>query len=495
MSDEISALEKNGTWQLVEPPVNSDIIDCRWVYKVKETPQGKTKCKARLVARGFSQVYGDSYWETYAPVVKSSSVRMLIACAVERDWIIDQIDVRNAYVQSDLSDTVYMRQPPGFDRQDGRVCKLKKSLYGLKQAGNEWSRCLSAFLTNELKFTRLQSDPCIYVRGTGADQIILSVYVDDILIFATHRREIIEFKAAFEKKFEIDDIGECKRIIGIDVERHKDGSVCISQRTFIRDLIERYGQADCNGQTTPMNNSVELCCGSDNCGNCQMADAREYRAIIGRLLYIAGTSRPDIAYAVSSLSRFNSKAHVIHMKAAIRVVQYLKTTQGLSIRYRKTGLPLFGHSDADWANCKLDRKSYSGSVIILAGAPVSWEARKQLTIALSSTEAEYVAMGSAVKEILFCQQILEELGLEESSRGPTELFVDNKSSINLASRIGYSARTKHIDVKHHFIRELVENGRVRILHVRSEENLADVCTKGLGPIKHKAAVQSMLYGG
>lgn len=484
MSEEIKALESNGTWQLVKCPVDHPVVDCRWVYKVKVNHDGSEKLKARLVARGFSQRYGENYWETYAPVVKSSTVRLLMALAVECDLKIGQIDVRNAYVKSELNEEVYMNQPPGFERGDGLVLKLKKSLYGLKQAGHEWGQCLSDFLVKEMKFERLKSDPCVYLKGKGADRVIIAVYVDDLLIFSGAEERISSFKRRFDEKFEIEDLGECKKIIGIEVNRRADGSVAIHQRQFIKELLGRYGMSECNAARTPMTPSLELCCKEETCDDCELVDGTLYRGLIGRLLYLAGSTRPDISYAVSNLSRFNNKPHPTHLKAAKHVLRYLKGTTEVEIMYRKTGQLLFGHSDADYGNCKLDRKSYTGFIVLLAGGPISWEARKQVTVALSSTEAEYMAITSAAKEIMFCRQIMREIGAERFIKGASELFSDNTSAICLARNVGFSARTKHIDIRHHYIRELVDQNLITLQHIGTQDMLADFLTKALGPIKH-----------
>lgn len=218
MREEIESLNKNNTWELVKPPQSCDVVSCRWVYKTTVCADGSVKYKARLVARGFSQKYGENYWETYAPVVKKSTIRLLIASAVESNLKIGQLDVRNAYVKSDLNEVVYMIKPPGFESGVGLVCKLKKSLYGLKQAGHEWSKCLKKFLVKELKFKRLYSDPCMYIRGHRDVNVIVSVYVDDLLIFSRKEALIERFKSEFNEKFEIEDLGECKKIIGIEVD-------------------------------------------------------------------------------------------------------------------------------------------------------------------------------------------------------------------------------------------------------------------------------------
>lgn len=485
MKNEINALNENNTWNLVKAPNNVQIVDSKWVYKIKKNnPNGVIKYKARLVARGFTQKYAENYWDTYAPVVKCSTIRLLLAMAVECNLMVDQIDVRNAYIKSDLKESIYMKQPKGFESDENMVCKLNKSLYGLKQAGYEWNKCINEFLVNEMKFDRLKSDPCVYKRGNNDNKIIISLYVDDILIFSDNRKLIDEFKEHINKRFGVEDVGECRKIIGIEVER-TNGRLRICQTSFIKDLLKEYQMEDCKIERTPTNSSLELICPEENCENCRIVDSTIYRSLIGKLLYLAGSTRPDISFTISSLSRFNLNPHRHHWDAAKRVLQYLKGTMNYGIIYKRTGVKLYGHSDADWANCRLDRRSYTGFVIILGGAPISWEARKQPTVALSSTEAEYMAVTTAAKEILFCSTIIKELEFGKFCEQPINLFSDNLGAIKLASNVGFNSRTKHIDTRHHFIRELVMNGSIAIFHVCSEEMIADILTKGLTRVKHE----------
>lgn len=490
MGKEIKSLQENNTWELVKPPSDCRVVDCRWVYKLKKCPDGSTKYKARLVARGFSQIYGENYWETYAPVVKCSTVRLLLASAVVQNWLVEQVDVRNAYVKSELKEQVYMRQPYGFEEGDGLVCELKKSLYGLKQAGHEWSVCLSQFLTKEMKFQRLVSDPCVYTNGTGDRQVIISVYVDDILIFSRDKVRIDRLKERLHAKFEIEDLGACRKITGIEVVRESD-RLSIHQGGYIEELVDMYEMREAHPEKTPMNSSLELCCPQKDCKDCQLVDEGQYRALIGRLLYLAGASRPDISFAVSSLSRFNNKPHEMHLRAAKRVLRYLKETRNYCITYKKGDEDLFVHSDADYGNCKESRRSYTGFVVMFAGGPIAWEAKRQSTVALSSTEAEYMAVTSAAREIMFFREVLLELNFCEPMRA-INLFSDNMSAIAIAKKIGFSPRTKHISIRHHYIRELVENGSIKLNHVGTSNMIADICTKSLGPIKQEMNVKRLL---
>lgn len=481
MENEILALEKNNTWEVINKPPNSEVIDCRWVYKIKSKSDGSEKYKARLVARGFTQIYGENYWETYAPVVKCSTIRLLLASAVEKGMIVEQVDVRNAYIKSELNEIIYMKQPPGFNGDNGKVLKLKKSLYGLKQSGHQWNKCINGFLVDNLNFVRLESDPCVYKNEKC--NLIISMYVDDILIFAKDESKVKWFKNELNAKFEIEDIGECKKIIGIEVEQ-SGRTIRIHQETAINELIQKYGMEECNPRKSPMEPGLDLHCPHKNCDSCELVESTYYRGIVGKLLFIAGTTRPDISFAVSYLSRFLQKPHNMHLVAAQHVIRYLKGTKKLGITYKSNELKLYGHSDADWGSCKIDRRSCTGFMVFLAGGPIAWEARKQPTVALSTTEAEYMAITSAARELQFCGTLLQELNLNELCQYPIELYSDNLGAIKLSENTGFSSRTKHIDIRHHFIRELIKKGVIVLKHVNTNEMIADVLTKSLGYNKH-----------
>lgn len=486
MQAELNALIKRGTWEEVDLPPNTATVDSRWVFKMKWSPdRSEVKMKSRLVARGFSQEYGVNYFETYAPVVKSSCVRLLMSVAVECGMIVEQIDVKNAYVNCDLEDVVYMKPPEGLKlRRSGSVLKLKKSLYGLKQSGNKWNKCINELLSN-MKFERLKSEPCIYKRGEKRAMVILALYVDDILIFASTQTQVNVVKDELKRELEIDDIGPCQKVIGMDVEC-SNGEIKISQVNLIKSILLDVKLEECKGRRAPLNSGERLKRCESTSDQCGQINGTEYRSLLGKLNYLASTTRPDLSFSVSYLSQFCQCPHREHMQAARSVARYLATTANRGIRYIKRGGPFVAYADADWAQCVNDRKSYSGYVVLHSGGPVAWEAKKQPTIALSSTEAEYMAMTNAAKEIKFLRNILEELELQAIYNGEEiTLNIDNQGAIKLASHNGYSPRTKHIDVRHHFIREAVENKILKLEYVASEENLADIFTKPLGPVIHK----------
>lgn len=491
MKKEIDALQDNNTWTLVKVPDDVPVIDSKWVFKIKRDAHGEVKFKARLVARGFTQKYGENYWATYAPVVRSSTIRLLIACAVEYGLIVEQIDVKNAFVKSPLQECLYMKQPKGFVKGSGLVCKLHKSLYGLKQAGHEWNKCVNDYFVNDLKFTRLKSDPCVYIKVNNTDTIIISIYVDDIIILSKNRAIIQQFKESFNHKFSIDDIGECQKIIGIDVEQNERW-IQIHQKRFIEDTLKTFNMEECNPVKTPMNPAQQLECQEDNCERCELVDPTQYRAILGKLSYLAISTRPDIVFSVSSLSRFNNVPHSNHLTAVKHVLRYLKGTMDYKIRYERKKEKLCAYSDADWANCRIDRRSYTGYITWFAGAPISWASKKQQTVALSSTEAEYMALADTAREILFIKHVMKELGFNDACCGPIKILGDNIGSLKLSQNIGCNKRTKHIDCRHHFIRELVERKEITLQYCNTNKMLADICTKALGAVKHTENQNSIM---
>lgn len=493
MSEEIAALERNNTWTLVNKPKTEPVISCKWVYKIKRDHSGNIlKYKSRLVARGFTQKYGVNYFDTYAPVVRNSTVRMLMALAVENDYYIDQIDVKNAYINSDLHETIYMKQPEGFNKGTDLVCKLNKSLYGLKQSGYEWNRLFNNMLVSSLKFKRSKCDPCVYVKGSDNNKIILAVYVDDVLIFGSNRNNIDSVKKCIAEKFDIVDLGKCSKVLGLNVKSNS-GEIIISQKLYAEEVLKKCGMSECNTAPTPMDSGQKLeGCVSEPCSDCGKVNPSDYRAIIGSLMFLAVSTRPDISYAVSALSRFNNKPHLIHFTAAKRVLRYIKGTITCGIRYVKTGNPIYGYVDADWGNDAGDRKSYTGYVFMMAGGPISWESKKQPTVALSSTESEYMAATQGAKEVVFIRNLLQELD-QHNSDDPTTLYCDNFGAGELSRNIGYHSRSKHIDLRHHFIRELVENETIVVKHIGTTEMLADILTKALAKTKHVYINNKLLH--
>ncbi|XP_073962727.1 UDP-galactose 4'-epimerase isoform X2 [Choristoneura fumiferana] len=400
MQDEYDSLMKMNTWKLVDRP-DRKIIPCKWVYKLKTDTHGNiTRYKARLVIKGFNQVAGVDYHETFSPVIRHSSLRTLFALAAEMDLKMHHLDVDTAFLNGDLEEEVYMDQPQGFVKKghEDKVCLLQKSLYGLKQAPRAWNIKLNETLS-KIGFNRLPTEPCVYKKLIGSEIILLAIFVDDLIIFYKNDISYVKVKSDLQKYFSLKDLGPLKYYLGINIDCN-DGKVTINQKSYITSLLKKYALQNAKEFDTPLANS-KLAADSEG-----KESTYDYQQIIGCLMYLAVNTRPDIAFAASYLSQFNTKCGKIHWLAAKRVLQYLKRTIDYSIIYRKTGKPLMGYTDADWANCTSDRRSYTGYCFKLADGPVSWASKKQPTVALSSTEAEYMALTEAAKEATYLRRFI-----------------------------------------------------------------------------------------
>lgn len=480
MKEEIDSLVENQTWILTELPPGRKAIDSKWVFKVKRDARGEvSRYKARLVIRGFSQVEGIDYQETYAPVVRYSTIRFLIAMAVKFDLEIHQMDAVTAFLQGELSEEIYMQQPDQFSDGSSKVCRLKKSLYGLKQSSRVWNEKLNSALI-ELGLKRSAVDQCIYFAESESVILIIAIYVDDLLIFSNNSKKRDDLKERLSNRFKMKDIGTAVSILGMNIERHDDGSISIDQRIYIEGIIKRFNMHECNPVSSPMDAnqklSKDMCAKSDE-ERGELSDI-PYQELIGSIMYAAQVTRPDICFAVSSLSRFNGNFGQAHWVAAKRVLRYLKGTANVKLTYRKDALQeIEGHCDADWAGDVDERRSSTGYVFTTCGAAVSWATKRQPTIALSSTEAEFMSIVAAIQEALWLKRF--ETEIFDGASAVVNLFCDNKSAIQLATNNVYHARTKHIDVKNNFIREILSVGIIKLHYKNTKNMMADIMTKAV----------------
>lgn len=479
MNDELRSLEENQTWSLVNLPRDKKPIQCKWVFKIKRDSDGKvSKYKARLVAKGFTQVRGIDYNETYSPVVRSSTLRLLFSLAVEFDWIIDQWDVTTAFLYGKLKEDIYMLQPEGavVQGQETKVCKLQRSLYGLKQASNAWFHELDKEMLN-LGFTQSKIEPCLYQKIFNKnDRIVVVVYVDDIFVFYSqkHENEKVKLKNGLLKRFKMKDLGQARHVLGMRLRRIND-MIYLDQEQYIINVLKEFEMTDCKQVITPMEVGLRLEKATDT------DNKLPYRNLVGCLNYLAQNSRPDIAHAVSVLSQFNSCYNESHFKCAKRVLRYLKGTSNFALIFQKSGmLDLVGHVDADWGG-SYDRKSFTGMMFLLGRNLITWESRKQRCVALSSTEAEYIGLSQASKEAIYLKSLLNSL-INDTRDEPVVINNDNQSAHHIARNKMNHNRTKHIEIRYHFVREAILNEAVEVRYVPSQEMLADMLTKSLpGP--------------
>lgn len=488
MLKEISSLEQKGTWSLEELPHGQKAIKNKWVYALKKDSEGKIeRYKARLVAKGCSQQYGLNYKETFSPVVRYETIRMILALAVEHKMHLHQLDVVTAYLNGNLQDVIYMQQPEGFvDKQHpNQVLRLHKSLYGLKQSGREWNFKLNEVLT-QLGFKSCQNEPCLYQKVSNNNLIILAVYVDDIIVGCKDKNEILKFKNEIRNHFEVTDKGLLEHFLGMKVKRDGEtGNIEISQETYINDLLQEYNMENCKSSSVPLDSNYQIKCDE----KCEKVESTLYQSLIGALLYLALTTRPDILHSVSKLAQRNADPHTEHFKAAKNVLRYLKGTKDLKLKFCKGGNQLIGYADADWGGCTTNRKSYSGYIFYLGNCAISWESKKQSTTALSSTEAEYISMSNAAKEAIYLRRLLQELGF--LNKEGVKLNVDNQGALKLATNPVFHNRSKHIDIKYHHIREVVNNKEICLEYCPTEEMVADIFTKNLTKAKHNKFMEML----
>jgi hypothetical protein len=478
MIDEMQALGHNGTWDLVPLPPGKKPVGCRWVYAVKVGPNGQIdRLKARLVAKGYTQIYGLDYGDTFSPVAKITSVRLFLAIAAIRHWPLYQLDIKNAFLHGDLEEEIYMEQPPGFVAQgESRlVCKLRRSLYGLKQSPRAWFGKFSS-VVQAFGLKRSEADHSVFYCHTSPNRCVyLVVYVDDIVITGNDEEKISQLKEHLFRHFQTKDLGKLKYFLGIEVAQSMNG-VIISQRSYALDILKETAMLDCRPVDSPMDPNQKLL---PNQGE-PYSDPERYRRLVGKLIYLTIT-RPDISFAVGVVSQFMQSPHKDHWDAVIRILKYIKKQPGQGLLYEDKGsTQIVGFCDADWAGSPIDRRSTSGYCVSIGGNLVSWKSKKQNVVARSSAEAEYRAMAVATCELIWIKQLLLELKFGDTQQ--MKLCCDNQAALHIASNPVFHERTKHIEIDCHFIREKVLSKEIITESVSSNDQLADIFTKSLrGP--------------
>ena len=493
MKSEIESLQKNNVWELEELPEGRSAVGCKWVFKTKLDAQGNIeRYKARLVAQGFTQRYGVDYDETFSPVVRFESVRSLFAIASKYKLAVHQMDVTTAFLNGELKEEIFMKQPEGFV-QEGKekwVCKLKRSLYGLKQSARCWNAELDGQL-KKMKFTQSSHDPCIYSRFSNGKIFIIAVYVDDIILAGESEEDIEHAKESLSRRFDVEDMGRIHYFLGVKVVQDQNlSSIWIGQSSFIVQLLKRFGMEESKAVDTPFDVSTKLVKRGFSENDNDDVDKQMYQSAVGSLLYLSTRTRPDIAFAVGMCARFSAAPTTQHWTAVKRILRYLKGTLNLGLVYKSDDNELVAYSDADWAGDLNDRKSTSGYVFILGGAAISWKSRKQSCVALSTAEAEYMALASTAQEAMWMKRLIHEFeSMKEGNMSPVKIYEDNQSAICIAKSQQQHGRSKHIDIKFHFTREQVELKNIQLVYCKSRDMIADVFTKPLsGPLFKRMCV-------
>lgn len=485
MDEEMNSHQQNSTWSLVTLPKNRKAIKAKWVFKTKLDEAGNiARYKARLVAKGCSQKPGIDYSETFSPVVRYNSIRFLMALAVQNDLKIHQMDAITAFLQGDLEEEIFMEQPEYYNDGTGRVCRLNRSIYGLKQAGRQWNIKLDGALKKfGLKKSKL--DPCIYF--TGDLSVLIAIYVDDFLLFFKKTEKLEEIKRYLKQTFRMKDLGTVSSCIGMKIRQTKD-AIEIDQIGYVEQILERFGMTDCKPVKTPSDTSEKLSVQTITPDDLLVGKV-PFQEAVGSLLYLAQSTRPDIAYAVSNVSRFNHNHGSAHWRAVKRIFRYLRGTMNAKLRYTKSNDGITAYSDADWGSEIDGRRSCSGYVINISNASVCWMSKRQAIVALSSTEAEYIALSSATCELIWLKQLADEL--DKNIAKNITIYCDNQSTIKLGASDAYRPRTKHIDIRYHHIRQLIEAKVVDIKFVPTTQNAADALTKAVSAEKTNYCSKAM----
>ncbi|KAL1225866.1 Retrovirus-related Pol polyprotein from transposon TNT 1-94 [Cardamine amara subsp. amara] len=475
INSEIDSIMQNHTWIITDLPQGFRALGCKWIFKTKLKTDGLIdKYKARLVVQGFRQKEGLDFFDTYSPVTRITSIRMLIGISALRGLEIHQMDVKTAFLNGDLEEEIYMKQPEGFvvPGQEHKVCRLVKSLYGLKQAPKQWHEKFDNVMMSN-GFNINECDKCIYIKVTPSGYILLCLYVDDMLIIGSNNDIIQQTKNMLSSQFDMKDMGLADVILGIKITRTSD-RITLSQTHYAEKILDKFKKYTTGTAKTPVDSQLHL---TKNSG--EPVSQVEYARVIGSLMYLTNCTRPDLAHAVNVLSRYTSNPGHKHWKAITRVLNYLQYTKSYGLHYGKEPAVLEGYSDANWISDSKNSKSTSGYVFTLGGAAVSWKSSKQTLLARSTMESEFIALDKAAEEAEWLRNFLEDIPMWEKPVPALRVHCDSQSAIARALSNLYNGKSRHIRRRHKTIRHLISTGVITIDYIKSADNLADPFTKGL----------------
>ncbi|KAJ9535272.1 hypothetical protein OSB04_un001631 [Centaurea solstitialis] len=428
--------------------------------------------KARLVAQGYRQEEGIDDDETFAPVARLEAIRLFLAFAAHMNFKVYQMDIKNVFLNGKLNEEVYVAQPPGFvdPKFPDHVYKLNKALYGLKQAPRAWYDTLSTFLLSK-GFVRGKIDITLFLKKYPKHILLVQIYVDDIIFGSTNPKLCEKFELLMKSEYKMSMMGELTFFLGLQIKQSEKG-IFINQGKYVHEMLKKFDLTSCTPMKTPMAPPLSL----DKDSKGKPVDVTLYRGMIGSLLYLTA-SRPDIMYSTCLCARYQAEPKESHLTAVKRIFRYLKGTPNLGLWYSKdSGFDLIAYSDSDFAGCKIDRKSTTGGCHLLGGKLVSWTSKKQNSVSTSTAEAEYVAAGICCAQVLWLRNQLQDYDIQLSK---IPIYCDNTSAIAIANNPVLHSKTKHIEVRYHFIRDHVMNGDIELHFVPTEYQLADLFTKPL----------------
>lgn len=426
---------------------------------------------------------GIDYTETYAPVARLPTVRLLLAVGLKLNYRLRHLDVTTAFLNGYLDEEVFMTPPDGVDVSADKCLLLKRSIYGLKQAPKKWNERFHNFIVT-LRFVQSKSDYCLYVRVQNGTTTYLVLYVDDMLLCGDDSDAIDMIVSQLSNEFKMKDLGSPRQYMGLNINiDYELGVLTIDQNDYIQRILQKFDMVDCNPSATPMEPHLQL---EDIDG---ALSNEPYRALLGSLMYLMLGSRPDIGFAIGYLSRFQDKATEVHFKYLKRVLRYIKGTADFALVYRRSDSPtLIGYADADYANCKSTRRSTSGFLFKVYGCTVIWSSRRQPLVTLSTSESEFVAAASAAQECLWLHKMFNDLQLDWEL--PTVIFEDNFGCRRVA-KLPETKRSKHFDVRYHFLKELVEDGELTLEAIDTKNQVADGLTKALPRVTYETFVREL----
>ncbi|GJQ95506.1 putative ribonuclease H-like domain-containing protein [Tanacetum coccineum] len=472
MQEELLQFKLQEVWVLCDLPEGKRVIGTKWVFRNKRDERGTIiKNKARLVAQGYRQEEGVDYDEVFAPVARIEAIRLFLAFASFMGFIVYQMDVKSAFLYGNITEEVYVKQPPGFEdpAHPNKVYRVVKALYGLHQAPRAWYERLSTFLLKH-GYRRGAIDKTLFIKKDRRDIMLVQVYVDDIIFGSTKSSMVKDFEDLMQKEFKMSSMGELTFFLGLQVKQ-SNGGIFLSQDKYVKDILNKFDFRTIKPASTPIEAHKSL--GKDEEG--EDVDVHLYRSMIGCLMYLTA-SRPDIMFAVCLCARFQVTPKVSHLHAVKRIFRYLKHQPKLGLWYPKDSpFHLEAFSNSDYAGDNHDRRSTPGGCQYLGRRLVSWQCKKQTIVAISSTEAEYVAAASCCAQVLWMQNQLLDYGFNFMN---TEIHIDNESTICIVKNPVFHSKTKHIQIRHHFIRDCYEQRLINVVKVHTDDNVADLLTKG-----------------